>query len=180
MAVAWLVLGIVLVAVELTHFAFFALFAAMGAFAAAGVAWVAPSALPLQVLVAILVSALGIWLVRPLVSTAFHRRHGGHVSPGVHGGLVGQEVTTLDDVGSSGHPGHVRLAGERWLAVSGADQTIAAGTRVLVTAVAGTTLVVWPVDGVLPPIYEVDEPVPPPAVPEAEDPESEDTEGDGP
>ena len=175
MAVAWLVLGIVLVAVELTHFAFFALFAAMGAFAAAGVAWVAPSALPLQVLVAILVSALGIWLVRPLVSTAFHRRHGGHVSPGVHGGLVGQEVTTLDDVGGSGQPGHVRLAGERWLAISGADLTIAAGTKVLVMDVAGTTLVVWPVDGVIPPSAEVDQPVLPPAVPEAED-----TEGDGP
>ena len=175
MAVAWLVLGIVLVAVELTHFAFFALFAAMGAFAAAGVAWVAPSALPLQILVAILVSALGIWLVRPLVSTAFHRRHGGHVSPGVHGGLVGQEVTTLDDVGSSGQPGHVRLAGERWLAISGADHTIVAGTRVLVTAVAGTTLIVWPVDGVIPPTYEVDTQVLPPAVPEAEE-----IEGDGP
>ena len=77
MAVAWLVVGIVLIAVELSHFAFFALFAAVGAFAAALVAWVAPSAIPLQILVAVLVSALGIWLVRPLVSTAFHRRHDG-------------------------------------------------------------------------------------------------------
>jgi membrane protein implicated in regulation of membrane protease activity len=150
-ALAWLVLGILLIAVELTHFAFFALFAAVGAFAAALVAWVLPSAVPLQVLVAIVVAGLGIWLVRPLVSSAFHqRRHDGHTSPGVHGGLVGQEVLTLDDVGDTVRPGHVRLAGERWLAVSGGDDRIPAGTKVIVTAVAGTTLVVWPVDGVLP------------------------------
>ena len=68
MALAWLVLGVLLVAVELTHLAFFALFAAVGAFAAAIVAWIAPSAVPLQVLVAIVVAALGIWLVRPLIS----------------------------------------------------------------------------------------------------------------
>jgi hypothetical protein len=36
------------------------------------------------------------------------------------------------------------------LAVSGGDDRIPAGTKVIVTAVAGTTLVVWPVDGVLP------------------------------
>ena len=154
MAVAWLVVGIVLIAVELSHFAFFALFAAVGAFAAALVAWVAPSAIPLQILVAVLVSALGIWLVSPLVSTAFHRRHDGQVGPGVHGGLVGQEVLTLDAVGGTGRPGHVRLAGERWLAVSGGDHTIPEGRRVVVTAVAGTTLVVWPVDGVIAPVEE--------------------------
>jgi inner membrane protein len=149
-ALAWLVLGVLLVAVEMTHFAFFALFAALGAFAAAIVAWIAPSAVPLQILVAVAVAGLGIWLIRPLVSTAFHRRHDGHVGPGVHGGLVGQQVLTLDAVGDAARPGHVRLAGERWLAVSGGDQAIPAGTKVIVTAVAGTTLVVWPLDDVLP------------------------------
>ena len=150
MALAWLVLGILLVAVELTHFAFFALFGALGAFAAAIVAWIAPSTVPLQVFVAVAVAGLGIWLVRPLISDAFHqRRQHGHVSPGVHGGLVGQEVLTLDAVGDASTPGHVRLAGERWLAVSGGDLAIPAGTKVIVTAVAGTTLVVWPLDGVL-------------------------------
>ena len=110
MALAWLVLGVLLVAVELTHFAFFALFAALGAFAAAIVAWIAPSTVPLQILVAVAVAGLGIWLIRPLVSTAFHRHHDGHVGPGVHGGLVGQEVLTLDAVGDSG-PARPRPAG---------------------------------------------------------------------
>jgi membrane protein implicated in regulation of membrane protease activity len=34
--------------------------------------------------------------------------------------------------------------------VSGGEQAIPAGTKVIVTAVTGTTLVVWPLDGVLP------------------------------
>jgi inner membrane protein len=149
MAVAWLVLAVVLVAVELHHFAFYAMFGALGALAAAGVALVAPSAVALQVVVAIVVAAIGIRAVRPFVSRAVHRRHdGGHVARGVHGTLVGEVVVTLDvvrDPGRSGEAGHVRLAGERWLAISGNGAEIPSGTRVLVTGVRGTTLVVWPV-----------------------------------
>lgn len=95
MAIAWLIVGVVLLAIELRHFAFFALFAPIGAFAAAGVALVAPDAIPLQVLVA-------------------------------------------------------RLAGERWLAISGPGTAIPAGTRVLVTGFEGTTLVVWPLQEIFP------------------------------
>jgi membrane-bound ClpP family serine protease len=63
----------------------------------------------------------------------------------VHGGLVGQEALALDQIGGEHSIGHVRLAGERWLAVSGGP-AIRAGTPVLVTALRGTTLIVWPVD----------------------------------
>jgi membrane-bound ClpP family serine protease len=69
------------------------------------------------------------------------------VARGVHGGLTGQEAVTLDEVTDAHRVGHVRLAGEKWLAVSGGGGLIAAGTTVLVAAVQGTTLVVWPVDG---------------------------------
>jgi membrane-bound ClpP family serine protease len=69
------------------------------------------------------------------------------VAKGVHGGIVGQEVLTLDAVGDAVHPGHVQLAGERWLAVSGDNRPIEAGVRVLVMDVQGTTLVVYPADG---------------------------------
>ena len=55
-----------------------------------------------------------------MMSEAFHRRHEGKpLGRGVHGTLVGEEVLTLDAVGDAHHLGHVRLAGERWLAVSG-------------------------------------------------------------
>jgi len=69
------------------------------------------------------------------------------VARGVHGGLVGQEALALDEVGDAHAVGHVRLVGERWLAVSGSGVVIPPGTTVLVTQVQGTTLVVLPLDG---------------------------------
>ena len=120
-------LCVALVLFELHHMAFYALFVAVGAFAAGVVALVAPESYGLQALVAAGVSVGGVVLVRPYVSTAFHRHRGGHVAIGVHGGLVGQQAITLDEVGDAHQVGHVKLAGERWLAVTGGP-TIDAGT----------------------------------------------------
>jgi len=144
--VAWLVAGVLLLVVEMRHFAFYALFAAVGCFAAAVTAAITPELIWLQALVAVVAAAIGIVVVRPHVSAAFHRPTGGHVTPGVHGGLVGQEAVALDTVGGAHEVGHVRLAGERWLAVSGSSEPIPVGTVVTVTAVLGTTLVVWSLD----------------------------------
>jgi membrane protein implicated in regulation of membrane protease activity len=144
---AWLILGVILLAVELRHLAFYALFAAAGCFAAALTAVFVPGAIPLQVVVAAGVAALGIVAIRPMMSRRFHvHPNTGPLGKGVAGTLVGEEVLTLDEVGDIHHVGHVRLAGERWLASSGSGATIPEGTKVLVTAVEGTTLVVWPVD----------------------------------
>ena len=145
MLVGWLVLGVVLLLVELRHLAFYALFVAIGAFGAAGVALAVPTAVPLQVIVALAVSSLGIVAVRPYMSKALLHHREGNPGRGVHGTLVGEEVLTLDRVGDGHRVGHVRLAGERWLATSGAGTDIPAGTLVVVTGVRGTTLVVWPV-----------------------------------
>jgi membrane protein implicated in regulation of membrane protease activity len=148
MVIAWLVLGVVLLLAELRHFGFFALFGSLGSFAAAVVAAVWPDAIPVQVAVAVVVATIGIIAVRPMMSRAFHHRYQeGRLGRGVHGTLVGEEVVTLDAVGDGNHPGHVRLAGERWLATSGAGKPIPVGTPVVVTGVQGTTLIVWPVDG---------------------------------
>ena len=99
MAIAWIAVGVVLLAVELHHFAFYALFAAVGCFAGAAVAVVAPDAIAAQVIAAVLVAVVGIVLVRPRVSAAMLARHGTHRGRGVHGGFVGHEVVTLDVVG---------------------------------------------------------------------------------
>jgi membrane protein implicated in regulation of membrane protease activity len=148
MVIAWLVLGVVLLLAELRHFGFFALFGSLGAFAAAVVAAAWPEAIPVQVAVAVVVAVVGILAFRPMMSEAFHRRYQeGRLGRGVHGTLVGEEVLTLDAVGDENHVGHVRLAGERWLATSGGGTEIPAGTAVVVTGVQGTTLIVWPVDG---------------------------------
>lgn len=145
--VVWLVLGFGLLFLEMHHLGFYALFGAVGALVAAAIAWPFPDAYVAQVIAALAVAFLGVTTVRPLVSRAFHRHTGEHVARGVHGGIVGQEAVTLDEVGDSPRVGHVQLAGERWLAVSGGGR-IPAATPVIVTAVEGTTLVVWPVDGV--------------------------------
>jgi membrane protein implicated in regulation of membrane protease activity len=148
MAVVWLVLGVILVAFELHHWAFYAMFGAIGAFAAAVVAIMTPGALGLQCAVAVAVAAIGVVGVRPLMSRITDRHHlGAHVVRGVHGGIVGQSCLTLDDVGDEHHVGHALHAGERWLAISGSGRTIPAHTPATITAVTGTTLVLWPVDG---------------------------------
>ena len=138
MLLAWVIVGVVLLLVEMHNLAFFAVFAAIGAFAAAGVAAVAPDAIAAQAVVASALGLSGMVAVRP--------RRTGEVIRGVHGGIVGTEGVTLDEVGDAHHAGHVRLTGERWLAVSGGGQRIPAGVPVIVTAVRGTTLVVWPTE----------------------------------
>jgi membrane protein implicated in regulation of membrane protease activity len=145
MIFAWLVVGILLLLFEMHHLAFYALFGALGAFAAALVAGVASGAIALQAGVFIVVSAVGVTAVRPYVSRAFHQHRGGRVARGVHGGLVGEEGFTLDEIGDAHSLGHVRLAGERWLATTDVGR-IAAGRKVLVMDVRGTTLVVYPSD----------------------------------
>ena len=91
-------------------------------------------------------AGVGIVGVRPYVSRAVMHRRGTRVAHGVHGGLVDSEVQALDRIGGETAPGHVKLSGERWLAVSGDGRVIEPGTTVLVTAVKGTTLTVWPLD----------------------------------
>jgi membrane protein implicated in regulation of membrane protease activity len=146
----WVVAAVALVLFEMHHLAFYAMFLAAGCLAAAGVALVAPGALAAQVGIGIAVTAVGVVAVRPAVSRQFQSRHQGHLVRGVAGGLVGVETVTLDVVGEAPHVGHVRVAGERWLATSGGGHSLPPGTRVVVMGVEGTTLEVWPVGDVLP------------------------------
>ncbi len=146
MVVAWLLIGALLLLLEMHHGAFYALFGAIGAFGAAVVALIAPAAIPAQAAVGAGLCVVGVAAVRPFVSKALDARRTGHVIRGVHGGIVGLEAVTLDEVGDVHRSGHVRLTGERWLAISGGGQPIPPDSTVVVTAVRGTTLVVWPLD----------------------------------
>ena len=146
MVLVWLALGVVLLLVEMHHLAFYAMFGALGSLAAAVIALLAPWAIGAQAGVAIGVGLAGVVAVRPFVSKALDVRRSGYAARGVHGGLVGAEAVTLDEVGDAHGNGHVRLGGERWLAVSGSSTPIPAHTTVVVTAVQGTTLLVWPIN----------------------------------
>src|SRR5262245_16173013 len=91
MALIWLTLGVVLLLAELRHYAFFAVFGAIGAFAAAVVALVWPDLVAAQLAAGVVVGGLGIWLIRPRVSSAFHQGGDGRLGRGVHGALIGEE-----------------------------------------------------------------------------------------
>ncbi|MEP6638100.1 MAG: NfeD family protein [Chloroflexota bacterium] len=141
----WFVVALALLVLELASTTFFAIFLAVGVFAAGALAYFVPdSALWIQAVLAIAVAMLGVVLVRPFVSKRLHRQIDGPFLPGVHGGFVGQRALAIDQIGDQLHPGHVRLAGEIWLAFSADNQTISPGASVIVTAVRGTSLAIRP------------------------------------
>ncbi len=143
MVIVWIVISVVLLAVELHHLAFFAMFGAVGAAAAAVVAAVAPSLIPLQISVGVAVASVGVVAVRPYMSRAFAHRGPGVSIGGVHGGLIAAKGMTIDEVGMH-TPGHVLLLGEKWLAITMDDAPIPPDTPVIVSNVVGTTLTVRP------------------------------------
>jgi membrane protein implicated in regulation of membrane protease activity len=143
----WFIAALALLVIELANTTFFSVFLAVGAFAAGVLAFIVPDApVWIQAVLAIGVAMLGVVLVRPFVSKRLRRHGDGPFTPGVHGGFVGHRALALDGIGDELHPGHVRLAGETWLAFSD-GRPIAAGAPVTVTAVRGTTLAVRPVSG---------------------------------
>ena len=145
--VAWLVAGLLLVALEVHSQAFFAIFLAAGAFAATIVTAVG---LPLWISAVIFaaVSLGGTLLIRPGLKRISDRRMGPRLAlPGASDSLIGARALSLDQIGDEHHPGHARLAGERWLAVSEEPGGVAPQTQVMVVEVRGTTLVVMPLTG---------------------------------
>ena len=143
----WLIAGLVLVGLEVHTQAFFAIFLALGAFAAT---IVVAAGLPILVSVAVFAAVAlgGVVLVRPTLRRLTERHLGPRLSlPGQPDRLVGQRALTMDSVGDEHHPGHARLAGERWLAVTHTPGGLRPETPVVVVEVRGTTLVVVPMTG---------------------------------
>ena len=145
--VLWLVAALVLVGLEVGTQAFFAIFLAAGAFAATITSALGvPIGLDTVVFAGVAVG--GVLLVRPSLKRLSERHLPGRLAlPGASDNLVGTRALTIDAVGDEHHPGHARLGGERWLAVTDEPGGVAAETQVLVVEVRGTTLVVTPLMG---------------------------------
>ena len=144
----WFVAALALLVIELASTTFFSIFLAIGAFAAGLLAFFVPdSPIWMQAVLAIVVALLGVVVGRPFLSRRLRRQGEGPLTPGVHGGFVGQRALALDEIGEELHPGHVRLAGETWLAYSDDHQVIPQGAPVVITAVRGTTLAVRSASG---------------------------------
>ena len=145
--VFWFIAALALLVIELASTTFFAIFLAAGAFAGGLVAFLVPdSPIWIQGLLAIAVAGLGVVVIRPVLARRLQGPGPGAISPGVHGGFVGQRALAMDAIGDELHPGHVRLAGETWLAFTDAPDQIAEQSPVIIAAVRGTTLMVRPAD----------------------------------
>lgn len=140
MAIAWLAVGVAALVAEALTNAFFALFVAVGA-AAAAIASLFDVGIAGEVMIAVLVGLVSALLGRPALMRASRKPARHSLAAGSF--LVGQSGRTIDHVGDLDAPGHVRIGGERWLAVTDTPGGIPAGTRVTVLEVRGTTLVVW-------------------------------------
>jgi membrane protein implicated in regulation of membrane protease activity len=143
--ILWFALGVGLLLAELHTAAFYPIFLGVGALVAGVLAFLAPdSAIWVQAGVALAVSVIGVVLIRPRFARRYLQRSASGGSRGVHGGFVGERALATDPIGDELHPGHVRLSGETWLAISHDGREIGGDAPVIVTAVRGTTLVVRP------------------------------------
>lgn len=135
---AWLGIALVLAAIEAATVDFVFVMLAGGALAGAVVAG-AGAGLTVQVLAAILVAALLLFLVRPIVKRHFMD---GALDHGIGASsLVGREAKVIQTVTNT--DGRVKLGGETWSArtAEGAAHC-APGTTVTVLAIHGATAVV--------------------------------------
>ncbi len=143
--VVWFLIAVALLVLELASTTFYAIFLAAGAAVAGLMAFFFPASPAwLQAVVAVAVAAAGVAIIRPILGRRLQGRGTDAVSPGVHGGFVGQRALSTDVIGDELHPGHVRLAGEVWMAYTDTHQQIDAGSPVIISAVRGTTLLVRP------------------------------------
>src|SRR6266576_2052283 len=98
--VFWFVAALALLVLELASTTFFAIFLAVGAGAAGVLAFVIPdSPLWVQAVLAIAVAMAGVVVVRPFMSQRLRRHGEAPLTPGVHGGFVGQRALAIDDIG---------------------------------------------------------------------------------
>lgn len=95
-----------------------------------------------QVIVAVVVSGLLLFTLRPWLLKHLRRRQR-LVETNVHA-LVGRHAVAVTDVAASG--GRVKIGGEVWTARTGPDVRITTGTPVRVTRIDGATAVVEPIE----------------------------------
>lgn len=136
----WLAVALAFGVGEVLTLAFYAVFVVVGALAAAVAAQMGVGLVG-QVIVFAVVTLLGVVAARPLLMPYLRKRQGPVVMSGAEG-MIGEEAAVVDDILDSNHPGHVRLQGENWPALSDNGEPIPAGSTVRVTGLKQATLVV--------------------------------------
>ena len=140
MPLVWLAIALAFGVGEVLTLAFYALFPALGAVAAA-VAALLGFSFEGQVIVFAAVSVLGVVAARPPMMNYLKRRQEPEMKSGAEE-MIGKEAPVVDDILDAHHPGHVRIAGENWPALSENGKPIHKGSTVRVNALRQATLVV--------------------------------------
>ena len=136
----WLGVAIAFTVGEVLTVAFFALFGAAAALAAALAAFLG-FGFEVQAVVFAIVAVLGVLVVRPPLMRYLGRRREPVLLSGA-AGMVGQSAVVVDPIKGPHEPGHVRIAGENWPALSADGEPVKAGREVVVVELRQATLVV--------------------------------------
>ena len=135
----WVVLAVVLAAVEITTLDLFFLMLAVGALAGAATSLAVGSIVP-EAIVAGAIAILMLAVVRPIALS--HLRTPLALRTGTEA-LLGQRALVLERV--DGRDGRVKIGGETWSARSyDPDLVLEPGTTVDVMSIDGATAVVYP------------------------------------
>ncbi len=139
--VVWVVLALVLVAVETFTVAFIGIYLAAGALCAAVVA-AFDGALWLQLVVFAVVSAATLYLTRPALRSRFVNAP---LVPSNVPALVGRRGVVVAIPAGTGGRGQVRVGTEDWSARSTDEATVAVGVTVEVVSIEGVAVIVRPI-----------------------------------
>jgi len=135
----WVIVAIVFAIVEVMTVAFFAAFITIGALGAA-IASLLGFNLLVQAIVLGIIGVAGIFVARPYLVARLHVGR-----PALRSGadsMVGQQTVLIEAIPGDGQPGHVRIAGELWPALTDDGSALPATTPVIVTALRSTVLIV--------------------------------------
>jgi membrane protein implicated in regulation of membrane protease activity len=138
----WVIVAIAFAIAEVMTVALFAVFIAIGAVGAALVSLLGFNLL-VQAIVLGVIGVVGILVARPYL---VERLHIGR--PALRSGadsMVGQQAVLIEPIAGMGQPGHVKIAGELWPALTEDGSALPATTPVIVTALRSTVLIVRPV-----------------------------------
>lgn len=135
----WVFVAIAFAIAEIMTVALFALFVAVGAVGAAIVSLLGFNLL-VQAIVLGVLGVAGIFIARPYMVERLHLGR-----PSLRSGadsMVGQKAVLTEPIKGDGEPGHVKIAGESWPALTEDGSALPATTPVIVTALRSTILIV--------------------------------------
>jgi membrane protein implicated in regulation of membrane protease activity len=135
----WIIVAVAFAVAEVMTVSFFAVFITIGALAAAVASLLGFSPL-VQAIVLGVIGVVGIFTARPFLVQRLHigRRR---LESGAES-MVGQRAVLTDPILASGQPGHVKIAGELWPAITEDGSPLPASTPVIVVDLRSTVLVV--------------------------------------